>query len=436
MSNIVAIVGCPNVGKSTLFNRLTQTREAIVHETAGVTRDRHYGKSDWNGKEFSVIDTGGYVNNSDDIFEHEIQKQVHLAIEEADVILFMVDTMLGVTAGDETIAEMLRKSGKPVFLAANKSDNPELHIETSAFYALGMGEVYSLCANTGSGTGELLDAITASFTDESVDDEEGIPKIAVVGRPNVGKSSLINALTGTERNIVTPIAGTTRDTVNTRYNKFGHDFILVDTAGLRKKSKVTENIEFYSTLRSVRAIEQADVCILMLDATQGVESQDMNVFRIILENNKGLVVCVNKWDLVDKSEDNATKKYEEYVKKQLEPFDDVPVIFTSTVTKQRILKAMEEAIHVYENRTRKIPTSKLNQCIQQYVEEYRRPPAVKGKFIKIKYATQLPTYYPTFALFCNLPQYIRDPYKRYIENRLRKDFDFCGVPMKVFFRKK
>lgn len=435
MSNIVAIVGCPNVGKSTLFNRLTQTREAIVHETAGVTRDRHYGKSDWNGKEFSVIDTGGYVNNSDDIFEHEIQKQVHLAIEEADVILFMVDTMLGVTAGDETIAEMLRKSGKPVFLAANKSDNPELHIETSAFYALGMGEVYSLCANTGSGTGELLDAITASFTDEGVDDEEGIPKIAVVGRPNVGKSSLINALTGTERNIVTPIAGTTRDTVNTRYNKFGHDFILVDTAGLRKKSKVTENIEFYSTLRSVRAIEQADVCILMLDATQGVESQDMNVFRIILENNKGLVVCVNKWDLVDKSEDNATKKYEEYVKKQLEPFDDVPVIFTSTVTKQRILKAMEEAIHVYENRTRKIPTSKLNQCIQQYVEEYR-PPAVKGKFIKIKYATQLPTYYPTFALFCNLPQYIRDPYKRYIENRLRKDFDFCGVPMKVFCRKK
>ena len=435
MSNIVAIVGCPNVGKSTLFNRLTQTREAIVHETAGVTRDRHYGKSDWNGKEFSVIDTGGYVNNSDDIFENEIKKQVHLAIEEADVILFMVDTMLGVTAGDETIAEMLRKAGKPVFLAANKSDNPELHLETSAFYALGMGEVYSLCANTGSGTGELLDAITASFSDESVDDEEGIPKIAVVGRPNVGKSSLINALTGTERNIVTPIAGTTRDTVNTRYNKFGHDFILVDTAGLRKKNKVTENIEFYSTLRSVRAIEQADVCILMLDATQGVESQDMNVFRIILENNKGLVVCVNNWDLMDKSEDNATKKYEEYVKKQLEPFDDVPVIFTSTVTKQRILKAMEEAIHVYENRTRKIPTSKLNQCIQQYVEEYR-PPAVKGKFIKIKYATQLPTYYPTFALFCNLPQYIRDPYKRYIENRLRKDFDFCGVPRKVFFRKK
>ncbi|MCR5454741.1 MAG: ribosome biogenesis GTPase Der [Bacteroidales bacterium] len=435
MSNIVAIVGCPNVGKSTLFNRLTQTREAIVHETAGVTRDRHYGKSDWNGKEFSVIDTGGYVNNSDDIFENEIKKQVHLAIEEADVILFMVDTMLGITAGDETIAQMLRKSGKPIFLAANKTDNPDLHLDTAAFYGLGMGEVYSICANTGSGTGELLDAITASFADDGVDDEEGIPKIAVVGRPNVGKSSLINALTGTERNIVTPIAGTTRDTVNTRYNKFGHDFILVDTAGLRKKSKVTENIEFYSVLRSVRAIEQADVCILMIDATQGIESQDMNVLRLIIENNKGLVVCVNKWDLMDKSEDNATKKYEEYVKKELQPFDDVPVIFTSTTTKQRILKAMEEAIHVYENRTRKIPTSKLNQYIQQYQED-NKPPAVKGKFVKIKYATQLPTYYPTFALFCNLPQYIRDPYRRYIENRLRKDFDFLGVPIKIFFRKK
>jgi len=435
MSNIIAIVGCPNVGKSTLFNRLTQTREAIVHETAGVTRDRHYGKSDWNGKEFSVIDTGGYVNNSDDIFENEIKKQVMLAIDEADAIIFMVDTQLGVTIGDEVISEILRKADKPVFLAANKTDNPELHIESSVFYSLGMGQVYSICSNTGSGTGDLLDAITATFTNNDTDNDEGIPKIAVVGRPNVGKSSLINALTGSERNIVTPIAGTTRDTINTRYNKFGHDFILVDTAGLRKKSKVSENIEFYSVLRSVRAIEQADVCILMIDASQGIESQDMNVFRLIKENNKGLVVCVNKWDLMDKSEDNATKKYEEYVKKQLEPFDDVPVVFTSTITKQRILKAMEEAVHVYENRTRKISTSKLNQCIQQYVEE-TPPPAWKGKFIKIKYATQLPTYYPTFALFCNLPQYIRDPYRRYIENRLRKDFDFCGVPMKIFFRKK
>jgi len=435
MSNIVAIVGCPNVGKSTLFNRLTQSREAIVHETAGVTRDRHYGKSDWNGKEFSVIDTGGYVNNSDDIFENEIQKQVHLAIEEADVIIFMTDAKLGITSGDEVITEILRRSEKPVFLAVNKTDNPDLQLESNAFYALGLGDIYTISAATGSGTGDLLDAVVENFKENTIDDEEGIPKIAVVGRPNVGKSSLINALTGSERNIVTPIAGTTRDTINTRYNKFGHDFILVDTAGLRKKSKVSENIEFYSVLRSVRAIEEADVCILMLDATKGLESQDMNVFRLIKENNKGLVVCVNKWDLMDKSESNSTKKYEEYIRKGLEPFSDIPIVFTSTVTKQRILKAMEEAVHVYENRTRKIPTGQLNRLIQQYVEE-TPPPAWKGKFIKIKYATQLPTYYPTFALFCNLPQYIRDPYRRYIENRLRKDIDFCGVPMKIFFRKK
>ena len=435
MSNIVAIVGCPNVGKSTLFNRLTQSREAIVHETAGVTRDRHYGKSDWNGKEFSVIDTGGYVNNSDDIFENEIQKQVHLAIEEADVIIFMTDAKLGITSGDEVITEILRRSEKPIFLAVNKTDNPDLQLESNAFYALGLGDIYTISAATGSGTGDLLDAVVENFKDNTIDDEEGIPKIAVVGRPNVGKSSLINALTGSERNIVTPIAGTTRDTINTRYNKFGHDFILVDTAGLRKKSKVSENIEFYSVLRSVRAIEEADVCILMLDATKGLESQDMNVFRLIKENNKGLVVCVNKWDLMDKSESNSTKKYEEYIRKGLEPFSDIPIVFTSTVTKQRILKAMEEAVHVYENRTRKIPTGQLNRLIQQYVEE-TPPPAWKGKFIKIKYATQLPTYYPTFALFCNLPQYIRDPYRRYIENRLRKDIDFCGVPMKIFFRKK
>ena len=423
------------MGKSTLFNRLTQSREAIVHETAGVTRDRHYGKSDWNGKEFSVIDTGGYVNNSDDIFENEIQKQVHLAIEEADVIIFMTDAKLGITSGDEVITEILRRSEKPVFLAVNKTDNPDLQLESNAFYALGLGDIYTISAATGSGTGDLLDAVVENFKENTIDDEEGIPKIAVVGRPNVGKSSLINALTGSERNIVTPIAGTTRDTINTRYNKFGYDFILVDTAGLRKKSKVSENIEFYSVLRSVRAIEEADVCILMLDATKGLESQDMNVFRLIKENNKGLVVCVNKWDLMDKSESNSTKKYEEYIRKGLEPFSDIPIVFTSTVTKQRILKAMEEAVHVYENRTRKIPTGQLNRLIQQYVEE-TPPPAWKGKFIKIKYATQLPTYYPTFALFCNLPQYIRDPYRRYIENRLRKDIDFCGVPMKIFFRKK
>ncbi|MBQ9213244.1 MAG: ribosome biogenesis GTPase Der, partial [Bacteroidales bacterium] len=324
---------------------------------------------------------------------------------------------------------------KPIFLAVNKTDNPDLQLESNAFYALGLGDIYTISAATGSGTGDLLDAVVENFKENTIDDEEGIPKIAVVGRPNVGKSSLINALTGSERNIVTPIAGTTRDTINTRYNKFGHDFILVDTAGLRKKSKVSENIEFYSVLRSVRAIEEADVCILMLDATKGLESQDMNVFRLIKENNKGLVVCVNKWDLMDKSESNSTKKYEEYIRKGLEPFSDIPIVFTSTVTKQRILKAMEEAVHVYENRTRKIPTGQLNRLIQQYVEE-TPPPAWKGKFIKIKYATQLPTYYPTFALFCNLPQYIRDPYRRYIENRLRKDIDFCGVPMKIFFRKK
>ncbi|MCQ2975196.1 MAG: ribosome biogenesis GTPase Der [Bacteroidales bacterium] len=435
MSNIVAIVGCPNVGKSTLFNRLTQTRDAIVHETAGVTRDRHYGKSDWNGKEFSVIDTGGYVNNSDDIFENEIKKQVMFAIDEADVIIFMVDANLGVTVGDEVITQILRKADKPVFLAVNKTDNPTLQIEAQAFYSLGLGELYTISSATGSGTGDLLDAVVEKFVDKPDNNEDGIPRIAVVGRPNVGKSSLINALTGTERNIVTPIAGTTRDPINTRYQKFGYDFILVDTAGLRKKSKVSENIEFYSVLRSVRAIEEADVCILILDATQGLESQDMNVFRLIKENNKGLVVVVNKWDLIEKTDDNATKRFEEYIKKGLEPFDDIPVVFTSAVTKQRILKAMEAAMRVYQNRTRKVSTGQLNRLIQQYVEE-TPPPAWKGKFIRIKYATQLPTYYPTFALFCNLPQYIRDPYKRYIENRLRKDFDFCGVPIKVFFRKK
>ena len=435
MSNIVAIVGCPNVGKSTFFNRLTQTRDAIVHETAGVTRDRHYGKSDWNGVEFSVIDTGGYVNNSDDIFEAEIQKQVMFAIQEADAIIFMVDATLGITIGDETIAEIVRKSQKNVFLAVNKVDNHQLLIEGQTFYGLGLGDIYPISSATGSGTGELLDEVVKSFTSDTVDTEEGIPKIAVVGRPNVGKSSLINALSGTERNIVTPIAGTTRDPINTRFTKFGYDFILVDTAGIRKKHKVTENIEFYSMLRSVRSIEEADVCILMLDATCGLESQDMNIFRIVKENNKGLVVVVNKWDLMDKSENNSTLRYEEYVKKGLEPFDDVPVIFTSALTKQRVLKAMDAAVQVYKNRSQKISTAQLNRLIQQYVEE-TPPPSYKGKFIRIKYATQLPTFYPTFALFCNLPQYIREPYRRYIENRLRKDFNFSGVPIKVFFRKK
>lgn len=435
MSNIVAIVGCPNVGKSTLFNRLTGKRDAIVHETAGVTRDRHYGKSDWNGVEFSVIDTGGYVDNSGDIFEEEIKKQVILAIDEADVIMFLTDCHLGITAGDEVIADLLRRQGKPVFLVVNKVDNSVDTMDAQQFYSLGLGDIHMLCSVQGSGSGELLDDLVKNFNQKTIDDDSNIPRIAVVGRPNVGKSSLINALTDSERNIVTPIAGTTRDPINTRYQKFGYDFILVDTAGIRKKNKVTENIEFYSMLRSVRSIEESDVCILMLDAEKGVESQDLSILRMVHENNKGLVVVVNKWDLMDKSEDNSTKKYEEYVKKSLAPFSDVPVIFTSALTKQRILKAMDAAISVYNNRTQKISTSKLNRLILQYVEE-TPPPAWKGKFIRIKYATQLPTAFPSFALFCNLPQYIRDPYKRYIENRLREDFDFCGVPMQVFFRKK
>ncbi len=435
MSNIVAIVGCPNVGKSTLFNRLTGKKEAIVHETSGVTRDRHYGKSEWNGVEFSVIDTGGYVDNSGDIFEEEIQKQVLIAIEEADVIMFLTDAQTGVTTGDQVIAEILRRNNKPKYLVVNKVDNPDMYIQAQEFYTLGFGEIFTMSSATGSGSGEILDEIVSNFKDKTIEDLSNIPHIAVVGRPNVGKSSLINALMGEDRNIVTPLAGTTRDPINTRFQKFGHDFILVDTAGIRKKNKVTENIEFYSMIRSVRSIEEADVCILMLDATLGLEAQDMTILRMIQENNKGLVVIVNKWDLMDKSEANSTKKYEEYIKKGLAPFNDVPIVFTSALTKQRVLKAMEAAIKVFENRKQKISTSQLNRLIQQYVEE-TPPPAWKGKFIRIKYATQLPTAFPSFAIFCNLPQYVRDPYKRYIENRLREDFDFCGVPMTVFFRKK
>lgn len=435
MSNIVAIVGCPNVGKSTLFNRLTGKKEAIVHETSGVTRDRHYGKSEWNGVEFSVIDTGGYVDNSGDIFEEEIQKQVLIAIEEADVIMFLTDAQVGVTSGDQVIADILRRNNKPKYLVVNKVDNPDMFIQAQEFYTLGFGEIFTMSSATGSGSGEILDEIVSNFKDKTIEDLSNVPHIAVVGRPNVGKSSLINALMGEDRNIVTPLAGTTRDPINTRFQKFGHDFILVDTAGIRKKNKVTENIEFYSMLRSVRSIEEADVCILMLDATLGLEAQDMTILRMIQENNKGLVVIVNKWDLMDKSEANSTKKYEEYIKKGLAPFNDVPIVFTSALTKQRVLKAMEAAIKVFENRKQKISTSQLNRLIQQYVEE-TPPPAWKGKFIRIKYATQLPTAFPSFAIFCNLPQYVRDPYKRYIENRLREDFDFCGVPMTVFFRKK
>ncbi|MDX9845530.1 MAG: ribosome biogenesis GTPase Der [Tenuifilaceae bacterium] len=435
MGNIVAIVGRPNVGKSTLFNRLVGQRKAIVDEVAGVTRDRIYGKSDWNGVEFSVIDTGGWVVNSEDIFEGEIRKQVKIAIEEADVILFLVDTASGVTDMDIEVANLLRRSEKKVILVANKVDNYQRQQESYEFYNLGLGDIWSISAMNGSGTGDLLDEVLKYFKKDTTEEEETeIPRISIVGRPNVGKSSLINALVGEERNIVTPIAGTTRDSVHSRYNKFGHDFIIIDTAGLRKKGKVTEDLEFYSVMRSIRTIENSDVCILMVDATQGIESQDMHIFNLILKNRKGVVLVVNKWDLVEKV-NNTTAEYTQAIKERIAPFNDIPIIFTSAITKQRILKVLEEAMQVYENRKRRIPTSTLNEFTQEVVDAYP-PPAWKGKFIKIKYATQLPTYAPSFAFFCNLPQYIREPYKRYIENKIREHFNFSGVPIQVFFRQK
>ncbi len=420
MGNIAAIVGRPNVGKSTFFNRLTETRQAIVDEVSGVTRDRHYGKVFWNGQDFSIIDTGGYVTNSDDIFEEEIRKQVILAIDEADVVIFLVDVISGITDLDETIAGMLRKINKPVILVVNKVDNSQRLYDASIFYGLGLGEYFPVSSINGSGTGDMLDKLTSTFVKEDDEEEEEIPKIAVVGRPNVGKSSLINALIGEERSIVTPISGTTRDSFHTRYNKYNHDFYLVDTAGLRKKGKVNEDLEFYSVMRSVRAIEHADVCILLLDATIGIEGQDVNIFHLIERNWKGVVILVNKWDLVDK-ETQTIKQFEERIRKRLEPFDDVPVLFVSALTKQRIHKALEVAIEVYENRKAHIPTSKLNEVMQQAIEDYH-PPAVKGKYIRIKYVTQLPTHAPAFAFYCNLPQYVREPYKRYLENQIAKTF--------------
>ncbi len=435
MANIVALVGRPNVGKSTLFNRLTQTKMAIVDPTAGVTRDRHYGKSDWNGMEFSVIDTGGYVLGSDDVFEEQIRRQVAIAVEEASVILFMVDTQEGVTSMDEDVADNLRRSGKKVLLVANKVDSSKHHADAAVFYQLGMGEVFNISSVSGSGTGELLDAVVEAL--EKVPEEkplEDLPRFAVIGRPNVGKSSLINALIGEERNIVTDIPGTTRDSIFTRYNSFGFDFYLVDTAGLRKKGKVFENIEFYSVMRSVRAIESADVCLLLIDATQGFQSQDMNIFSLATRNNKGVVVLVNKWDLVEKDHKTA-KEFEASIRESIAPFTDVPIIFTSVINKQRIFKAMEEALKVYENRTRKITTSKLNDYLLPLIQA-TPPPAVKGKYIKIKYITQLPTHYPSFAFFCNLPQYLREPYYRFVENKIRANWDFTGVPIKIYFRKK
>ena len=435
MSNIVAIVGRPNVGKSTLFNRLTESRQAIVDQTSGVTRDRQYGKSDWNGKYFSIIDTGGYVMGGDDEFEIEIRKQVQLAVDEADIILFLVDAREGLTPMDEDVASMLRKCTKKVLLVANKVDNAKEMDNLAEFYALGLGDPYPIAGISGSGTGDLLDAVVEDFSEGEPDQADTLPRIAVVGRPNVGKSSFINFITGQERNIVTPIAGTTRDSIYTRYNMFGFDFNFVDTAGLRKKSKVSEDLEFYSVMRSVRAIENSDVCILMLDASQGLEVQDLNIFSLIQRNNKGVVIVVNKWDLIEK--DNKThKQFEDLIRSRISPFEDVPIVFTSVLNKQRVFKVLETAKQVYESRSRRISTSELNDKLLPIVKEQNPPPAVKGKWIKIKYVTQLPTPYPQFVFFCNLPQYIRDPYKRFVENRLREMWDFHGVPISIYFREK
>ncbi|GET30810.1 ribosome biogenesis GTPase Der [Prolixibacter sp. SD074] len=435
MSNIVAIVGRPNVGKSTLFNRLTESRKAIVDDEPGVTRDRLYGKVLWNGMEFSLIDTGGYVSGSGDIFEKGIRQQVHVAIEEADVIMFVVDVESGITDLDQSVAQMLRRVSKKVVVVANKVDNHQRALDAVEFYSLGLDEVYTVSSVNGSGTGDLLDAVVNILPkDTEEEEEESIPKIAIVGRPNVGKSSTINTLVGEDRHIVTDIAGTTRDSVSQRYNKFGYDFILIDTAGLRKKKNVREDLEFYSVLRSVRTIENADVCLLLIDATIGVEAQDVNIFNLIARNRKGVVVVVNKWDLVEK--DNHTmEQFRRKIMERFEPFTDIPVVFTSALTKQRIFKALEEALHVYANRTQRIPTSKVNEVMQKVIEAYP-PPAYKGKYIRIKYVTQLPTHTPAFAFYCNLPQYVREPYKRYLENKIRENFDFTGVPIQIFMRKK
>jgi len=434
MSNIVAIVGRPNVGKSTLFNRLVESRVAIVHESSGVTRDRHYGKSVWNGVEFSVIDTGGYVEGSDDVFEEEIRKQVLLAIDEADVLLFLVDVREGITDMDKTVAELLRKGNKKAMVVVNKVDNSMQQYEADVFYGMGLGDLYKISSMNGSGTGDLLDDIVKAFTNPTIEELPDLPRFAVVGRPNVGKSTLINSLLGEERHIVTPIAGTTRDSVFTRYNKFNQDFFLVDTAGIRKKGKVTENIEFYSVMRSIRTIEYSDVCLLMIDASLGMEAQDLAILSIIQKNNKGLVILVNKWDALEKST-NSARDYEKNIIEKIEPFRDVPVIFISALNKVRIHKVIEKAMEVYKNRRRRIPTAVLNEVMLKAIEEHQ-PPAIKGKYVKIKYVTQLPTHAPSFAFFCNFPQYVKEPYKRYLENQIRKNFEFTGVPIQVFMREK
>jgi GTP-binding protein len=435
MGNIVAIIGRPNVGKSTFFNRLVGYRDAIVEETSGVTRDRHYGKSEWNGVEFTVIDTGGFVEGSDDAFEAEIRKQVVIAANEADVVLFMVDAKDGLTGYDKDVANILRPYNKKSYIVANKVDNNRLIPAAQEFYALGLGELYTISAINGSGTGDLLDDLITNFDETEVEDAPDIPHVAVVGRPNAGKSSLINALLGDERNIVTDVAGTTRDTIDTRYNSFGFDFMLLDTAGLRKKAKVKENIEFYSTMRAIKAIESSDVCVLMLDATQGIEAQDLNILHVIHKNHKGVVVVVNKWDLVDKDTHTA-KDFTQHISERLQPFKDVPIIFTSVLTKQRIFKVLEAVQQVYESKSLRISTKKLNDYILPIIE--KRPPSVtsRGKYIKIKYVTQLKTAFPAFAFFCNYPKEIKTEYKRFIENQLRKKYNLTGVPVEVFFREK
>ncbi|AWG23805.1 ribosome biogenesis GTPase Der [Flavobacterium kingsejongi] len=436
MNNIVAIVGRPNVGKSTLFNRLIQRREAIVDSVSGVTRDRNYGKSEWNGKEFSVIDTGGYIKGSDDIFEGEIRKQVELAIDEADVIIFVVDVEEGITPMDETVAKLLRKVTKPVLLAVNKVDNAMREKDALEFYNLGIGDYYTFASISGSGTGDLLDALIDAFPEkpEPTQEELELPRFAVVGRPNAGKSSFINALIGKDRYIVTDIAGTTRDSIDTKFDRFGFEFNLVDTAGIRRKAKVKEDLEFYSVMRSVRAIEHADVCILIIDATRGFEGQDQSIFWLAEKNRKGVVILVNKWDLVEK-DTMSTKDYEVKIREQLQPFTDVPILFVSALTKQRLLKALEETVKVHENRKQRISTSKFNDYMLKVIENYP-PPALKGKYVKIKYCMQLPTPTPQFVFFANLPQYVKEAYKRFLENKIREHWDFSGVPIEIYIREK
>lgn len=434
MSNIVAIVGRPNVGKSTLFNRLTESRNAIVEEMSGVTRDRIYGKGEWIGYEYSVIDTGGYVKGSDDVFESEIRKQVEIAIEEASVIVFVVDVTTGATDLDDKVAKLLRSSNKKIFIAANKVDSTARVGLSSEFWSFGLGDVYDIAAASGSGTGELLDDIVKEFKTKTIESESDLPRFAIVGKPNVGKSSLANALIGEDRNIVTPISGTTRDAVNTRYSAYGFDFLLIDTAGIRKRAKVNEDIEYYSVLRSVRTIESSDVCIFMIDATEGIQKQDLHIYYMCEKNHKGIVVLVNKWDLIEK-DTMTTKEYEEKIRAQLAPFNDVPILFTSAITKQRIHKALEVAMKVYNNRVKKIQTSVLNTVMQEEIDRFP-PPSLKGKYVNIKYITQLPTHAPAFAFYSNLPQYIPDSYKRFLENKIRHHFDFEGVPVRIFVRKK